>query len=305
MATGYTYRIKDFYLQQAPNDTNIVINGWLAGAVTGEPVLTSAGTVDYTLVQTGKSFLPGSDYYDFLTGVIATALATKYDSSFTATGTDGSNLLTGITSTSSVVAGMALTGVGIAAGTTVLSIPSSTNLLLSANQHRTYTGILVAPTIVLSATLTSGSATVTVPSTTFLSSGMTVTGAGLQVGATVLSITNSTTFVLTNTASSSGTSTLTFSPNTAALQVIGVSPTDLTNSYVGLSVSGTQLPNNDTVVAVGSSSSFTLSASASAAGSPGTFTFNGPATYQVSTSNWVINYSEITTLVTQVNFGSL
>jgi hypothetical protein len=238
--------------------------------------------------------------------VIAAALATKYDTTFTATGTDGSDLLTGITSTSGYLTGMSLTGVGIASGTTILSLPSSTILQLSANQARTFTGDLSAPTVVLTGTLTDGSATVTgLSDTSLLYSGQTVTGAGLQQGATVLNVVSGSEINLTSTASSSGSSTLTFNPNAVATQVTGVLPAELTSSFVGLTVSGTQISTNATVTAVGSSNSFTLSAAALAAASPGTFTFSGPASYSISTSNWVIDYSDITTLVTQVNFGSL
>jgi hypothetical protein len=305
MSTGYTWRIKDFKLEQAPNDTNIVINGWLAGAGTGEPVLTSSGSVDYTLVQTAKSFLPGSDYYDFLIGVISTALATKYDSTFTATGTDGSNLLTGITSTASVLVGMALTGVGITSGTTVLSIPSSSSLQLSANQTRTYNGILSSPTIVLTGTLNGTSTVSGLSSTASLEVGMTANGVGLPSGAAILNIVDNNNIVLSGAATTSGSTTITFSTNPSAYQVTGVTPSNLSSLFVGLGVSGSQIANSTTVSAITSASSFTLSSAATAAASPGAFTFSGSASYSVSTSNWVIDYSEINTLLTQVNFGSL
>lgn len=61
-------------------------------------------------------------------------------------------------------------------------------------------------TFVLQATVTSGSANVTNADTTGLVAGMAVSGAGIPVGATISSITNSTTFVL----SANGTATANF-----------------------------------------------------------------------------------------------
>jgi hypothetical protein len=58
----------------------------------------------------------------------------------------------------------------------------------------------------------SGSANVTMDSTTEILSGMIVTGSGISVDTTVVSITNSTTFVISNTATATATNvTLTFS----------------------------------------------------------------------------------------------
>lgn len=61
-----------------------------------------------------------------------------------------------------------------------------------------------------SGTTTNSSTNVTVASTVGLSAGQAVSGTGIPVGATIQSITNSTTFVLSAAATASGTATLTF-----------------------------------------------------------------------------------------------
>lgn len=60
-------------------------------------------------------------------------------------------------------------------------------------------------TFILQATTTNGSANVTNADTTGLVAGMSVSGTGIPAGATILSITNSTTFVLSSNATATGT----------------------------------------------------------------------------------------------------
>jgi hypothetical protein len=63
----------------------------------------------------------------------------------------------------------------------------------------------------MSGTLTSASTSVTVASTTGITAGMSVTGTGIPAGATVASVTNATTFVLSIAATASGAQTLAIS----------------------------------------------------------------------------------------------
>ena len=90
---------------------------------------------------------------------------------------------------------------------------------------------------------TSGDATVTMDSTAGVSFGMTVTGTGVPVGATVLSVTNTTTFELTaNATASNSNETLTFGMEEFIELAPGefcFLPWDSTQSLEAISASGT------------------------------------------------------------------
>lgn len=75
----------------------------------------------------------------------------------------------------------------------------------------TLADIIIGTTKTQSITTTNADATVTTSSTAFMRAGMTITGTGIPVGATIASITNSTTFELSANATASGTVTGTFS----------------------------------------------------------------------------------------------
>ena len=91
------------------------------------------------------------------------------------------------------------------------------------NEKGSYVGVIDAitsqsgVTMALSCTTASGDATVTTASTAELKVGMTVTGTGVPGSTTIASITNSTTFELSQNASGSGTNTLTYGGNVLAV----------------------------------------------------------------------------------------
>jgi len=163
-------------------------------------------------------------------------------SMYTATSniTSGSTTVT-VSSTVGMSVGLAISGTGIPAGATIASITDSTHYVLTAAATATNA----------SAALTVANKTVTVASTTGLVAGMSVSGTGIPAGATIVSITDATNYVLSAavTAAVSGnltytnvlaatystaTSTITVAaPNTTSGLVVGMTVSDANGNYQG------------------------------------------------------------------------
>jgi hypothetical protein len=144
----------------------------------------------------------------------------------------GSPIVTGLPSTTGLAVGMPVSGTGITAGTTVLSVDSGTQIHLSANATAGGAQTLTISTPSLSGSLTNNSAVVTgLASTSALAVGMGVLGANIPAGASIQSIDSLTQIHLTANATGGGTQSLTFS----------------------------FLPGGTTIASVQSSSQFTLS----------------------------------------------
>lgn len=101
--------------------------------------------------RTRRTFTPefkAKVVLDVLTGTASQAEAChKHQISPTGNTSSGSAIITSIPSTTGMVAGMPISGTGIPASTTVLSVDSGTQIHISANATSTNTGgaILVAP----------------------------------------------------------------------------------------------------------------------------------------------------------------
>jgi len=110
--------------------------------------------------------------------------------------------------TSGLITGMSVTGANIAPGTTIASIPNSTSFVLnqtalgSASVSLTFVPQLELPNCIT----TNASTTVTCTSTSGLLLGMSINGANIAPGTTIVSIVPNTSFVLSQAAI--GTSTL-------------------------------------------------------------------------------------------------
>jgi autotransporter-associated beta strand protein len=115
--------------------------------------------------------------------------------SLSSTTTNGTALVT-LGSTTGLQVGQLVTGTGIAANTTIVSIDSPTQVTLSQNSTASGTATLsyslastgVTWLTVGASSTTINSATVTVPSTTGLTVGMPVAGTGIPAGTTISSI---------------------------------------------------------------------------------------------------------------------
>ncbi|MGA2705665.1 MAG: hypothetical protein ABSH35_31860 [Isosphaeraceae bacterium] len=148
--------------------------------------------------------------------------------SFTGTLTSGLPTVTGLSSTTGLAAGQAVTGTGIPSGTTILSVSSSTgtimlseNATVSNSESLTATvpvvqNTAIAQPISFTGTLTSGSASVTgISSTTGLVAGQNISGTGIPSGTMILSVNSSTAITLSAEATASGSQSLTALTNDA------------------------------------------------------------------------------------------
>jgi len=172
--------------------------------------------------------------------------------SFTGTLTSGLPTVTGLSSTTGLAAGQAVTGTGIPSGTTILSVSSSTatimlseNATVSNSESLTATVPVVLNTAIaqpmsFSGTLTSGSASVTgISSTTGLVAGQNISGTGIPSGTTILSVNSSTAITLSAEATASGSQSLTALTNDANGKPYDFSiqlPFTLTNGTIELGV---------------------------------------------------------------------
>jgi hypothetical protein len=301
---NYTFKIAKFALDSTPGDTTITITGFLMDT-NGYP-FTSNSRLDTFLVQTIKSQLPLSNYAAYFAGLAAAAINLKYTFSVTGTATNGNSSLTGISSTSGILSGMSVTGPGVPASSVVIGVPSSTQINISNNMVTQVTGTLTAPEIVKTGDITTNSDTISnLSSTADLTVGMLITGANIPSGTTIKQIVDGTTILTTimSMATASGQS-LTFSPNTNSYLVTSVSPTIMASTHVGLTITGTGIPDDTTISEITSSSSFKISKAATQGGSQ-TLSISGSYPFVFSTANWSIDYSELNTLVSQINFGSI
>lgn len=127
---------------------------------------------------------------------------------------------------------------------------------------------LVSATATTNCATTIGSAVITPASMVGIEAGMTITGTGIPVGATVLSKTATTITMSANaTATNAATSLIFATPSVAATASITtssavVTPVSMTGIYVGQTVTGTGIPANSVIISV----------------TPTTFTMNNTAT---------------------------
>ena len=152
-----------------------------------------------------------------------------------------------------------------------------------------------APIVLVNCT-TNGTTTVTCASTTGLWPGMSITGTNMPTNATISSITNSTTFVISAAATSSGSAlTLTVAGVTLAGCSLNTSPTVQCTStaglVVGMGISGAGLsttPPNPTVASIVDAMHFTLS-STTVTAVPATLTASGSA---AEFTTGTVNYTD-------------
>ena len=133
-----------------------------------------------------------------------------------------------MTSTASAFVGQSITGVGIPAGTSIASIVNGTTLTIS--NPATATGGPLSVT-------TNATTTVTTASTTGLAVGQAITGTGIPAGATISSITNATTFVISTAATASGTVTATINTSGVAQGSLFTGGVNLSTGTLVLGVS--------------------------------------------------------------------
>jgi lambda family phage minor tail protein L len=134
--------------------------------------------------------------------------------------------------------------------------------------------------------VTKASTTMTVASTAGLIAGQPIYGFGVATGATISSITNSTTLVMSAAATGSTTQTQSATPSATAASM---TVTTGANLLVGMTVSGTYIPSGTTISAI-SSNTVTLSAR------PYSFTRTG--TYNTNNRNYdTVNLTDTSSIV--------
>jgi hypothetical protein len=123
---------------------------------------------------------------------------------------------------------------------------------------------------------TNASTNVSIDSTQNLAVGMEVSGTGIPNNATIASITNATTFVL-SAAATGGPITLSCSTvNTSGT----VTTTSTANLLIGMTVTGNDIPANTTVSSITNATTLEISNAASATGSGVTLTFSRQLTFK-------------------------
>ena len=182
------------------------------------------------------------------------------------------------TSTAALVAGMQVTGAGIAPGTTVASITDATHFVLSTKPgtaHASFTLVVspVVPVLCSACATTMAGTIVTCASTAGLAAGMCIAGAGIAAGTTIASVTNTNSFALSQnaTANGAGLSLLALPQTTLAnCATTNGSSTVACTSTLGLVagtyITGTGVAAGTTIASVTDPTHFVLSQNATATG---------------------------------------
>ncbi len=256
------------------------------------------------------------------TGSVATTITTTATApaaqSLATNTTSGSNTIT-VLGTPTLFIGQSVQGNGIPQGATITGITQGTGVtLVTLSQNATATGTAneyfgIQPVgLTVAGGMTASSSTVTVASTAGLVAGQSVNGAGIPLGATVSSITDSTHFVLSVPALVSVTSaplTIGAALNPTSGSITGLQATTTAGSatvtvastiglYVGMPVTGNaSIPENSYISAITSSTTFTITTGTGVtAGTNVATTIGAPA---------IGGYSNSYTGPTVVNQGTL
>ena len=208
------------------------------------------------------------------------ALYSRSTNTFTATLTSGSSLVSGMSSLTGLVAGVAITGTAVPSGTTIQSVNTSG-----------FTGILL-----------SGSALVTgISSTTGLFAGENVTGTGIPAGATIQTVNSSTAITLSAAATAQGTQNLTATTLTLSASATASGSQSLTASFGEWLVKNTSVgPANPAAFWIAYGTAFGPS---NVTPFQGDFDGDGLtdlAYYQSSTATWYMDDSKSNTMTSFV-----
>ena len=300
--TTYKFRIRNAKISNEAGDRVVTLQSFLEDSSANQFLLN--GSLDLFEVRIPKSILPLSGYAAFIQGVAAQRISDKYKISILGTATDGSNQLV-LANRTGLRNGMGVSGPGVSSGTTLSSLLSDTKALLSGTVSRVFTGTLTNESVTKTGTTTSASPNVTaLSSTSDLAVGMTITGTGVPAGAIVSTITGANTLTMSQNATTSTTSSLIFSPNPSTKTVTAVSPASMASTFRNMTISGVGIQQDTIVAEVLSTSSIRISQNATSSGSQ-TLTFSGQTSFVFDPANWVLDLSEINTLVSIIDFSLL
>jgi len=245
-----------------------------------------------------------------------------FSTTYTGNTTLNSNIITSMSNTSGLSAGMIITGTTIPSGTTITLINSLTQITISQNAtaaasttNLTFPVILnsisaptqiqlsvplvlqltgtttapyitltgtTIPTVTLTGTVTTGSGVITMASTTGIAVGMNVTGAYIPSNTVVTSITTNISITINQTAIGSGSTSLSFAKDSTIISMAST-----TGIVVGMSVSGVYIPSGSIVTAINTNSSITINQKATGSGSVSlTFTTVTNSIYLTSSTSY-------------------
>jgi len=301
--TTYKLRIVNRKIVYEPSGRAVALRCYLEDTA-ARPFLVS-GSLDLFDVRIPQSILPGSSYTSFIQSLITSVISDKYTKTVQSYGTHANTDIS-VSATDGIWPGMGITGPGVQAGSTVISVLVNNKVRMSATLVRQFTGTLTNESISLTGTLVSASTDITAVTTSGLSAGMSISGTGVASGAVISAILTATSLRMSQTAVSSGAGvSLTFSPHPSSSTITSISPALISDSFRNMTIAATNIPDNNTTILDGlTSSSLKMSANATTSGSQ-TLTISGTTGFVFGTSDWTLDLTEVTTLVNLINFGVL
>jgi hypothetical protein len=249
---SYALKIQKTRIVREAGDSAIEVQAVLADSL-GVPFQTTSGAIDSFSIRAPKSSIPISGHLAYLEDLATKAIAQKYEfdiSLYTAAPVGDTLKTTTSGDVQKLFKDLGLTGPGLLSPASITSILSDIEIKLSTNLSLSVTGTTTSPSVAKTGTVTNGSNHITaMSSTTGLSLGMVVSGAGISSGAAVASIVSSTEIVISISAVGSAVGTsLSFETDANSIYLSAVSPAIfLSKGFNKMTVTGTGIPDSTTV----------------------------------------------------------
>lgn len=305
---SYILKVKRISIVNESGDRVAVFNCYLVDSSNVAFKSLDGGEIGFD-IRVPKSSVPGSSLPAYLQGLAQDQIAKKYNRYLTATYAPTHNtdrLLFNASDVEKLFIGLTVTGAGITSAVTLKSVTSPTEIQLTSNLTLQVTGSTVSPYLVYTGTTTVDTNVITLMSgITDVTTGMVISGTGIPYGSTVLSIISSSSISITQKATASGATALTFStnPNSAYLN-ISLPASYFTTDYEGLTISGTSIVRNTTIAEMITATKIRLSNNATGTTSGQTYVISGKPTYYFNTASLTVNYDELRNQ-NIVNFAAL
>ncbi len=162
---------------------------------------------------------------------------------------------------------MAVVGVGIPGGSTVISVDSGTEITISNAATSTGTSVISFSISGRSGDLTSASDVIAITDTSGLVAGLAIAGNGIPVGSTIVSVVPSVSIQISSNATLTGTEPLTFSTSAQGTTTgPTVTFTDTSALGVGMHMEGQGIPSSTVISSVDSLTQITISNAPTALG---------------------------------------
>jgi hypothetical protein len=305
---GYNVKVKKISVVNEADDRVLIMNCYLADNAGVAIKSIDGGEIGFD-VRAPSSSIPDPVTTTYLIDIVKQQIVAKYNRYLVATKTPthGSNKLTFNSSDiDKLFIGLIVTGPGISTSSILNSITSTTEIQLSTPLALQVIGSTTAPTLALSGSTTVDSTTVGVSSTTSLTNGMTISGTGIPYGSIITSIVNSTSIIINQKATATGSPTMTFGTVTNSIYFDATASYFNSLLYEDLIISGpSTIPRDTTISEVVSATRVKLSNNATGSISGATATISGYPTYYFDAYSLTLNTTEVEELLTIVNFENL